>query len=316
MHLAIVTPAASGTRKGNRITANRWARLLRSLGHRVSVLTSYETGRFDGLIALHAVKSSLSVIRFHKSLPQSTVVVALTGTDVYGDLCASRAAMRSLEVANRLVVLQPLALQEIPRTHRRKASVVFQSVEPVALRAPRNKKNFRVVVVGHLRLVKDPFRAAMAARGLPASSRIEVVHFGAALSDAMRRRALQEQARNSRYRWMGDRPRAAVLRAMGASDLCVLSSKSEGGANAIGEAIVMGTPVVSSRIAGSIGLLGRGYPGYFPVGDTGALLKMLVRAEADRRFHDRLKLECSELKGLFDPKRERAALGALFSTRK
>ncbi len=319
MRIAIVTPAAIGTRKGNRITANRWARLLRSLGHRVSVLTTYETGkyetcRFDALVALHAMKSSRSVVRFRKACPQARIVVLLTGTDVYGDLGGSRAAMISLELADRLVMLQPLAIAEIPRKYRRKASVIYQSVEPVRLKATRQRRQFRIIVVGHLRPVKDPFRAAMAVRALPDSSRIEVLHYGAALSDGMRRRALQEQARNPRYRWMGDRSRSVVMRALVMGDLCVLSSRSEGGANAVGEAIVMGTPVVSARIAGSIGLLGRAYPGYFPVGDTKSLSKLLLRAEADRRFYDRLKAACDSLVPLFDPKRERAALCELFSS--
>ena len=49
-------------------------------------------------------------------------------------------------------------------------------------------------------------------------------------------------------------------------------------------------PVLSSRIPGSVGLLGTGYPGYFPVRDTDALVRLLVRAESDREFYGRLKL--------------------------
>ena len=37
------------------------------------------------------------------------------------------------------------------------------------------------------------------------------------------------------------------------------------------EAIACGVPTISTRIAGSVGLLGEDYPGYFPVGDTEAL---------------------------------------------
>jgi glycosyltransferase involved in cell wall biosynthesis len=220
--------------------------------------------------------------------------------------------MTALDVADRLVVLQPLALAELPRAHRQKATVILQSVEPISYQ-PTRRRTFRIVVVGHLRSVKDPFRTAMAVRKLPTSSRIEVLHFGAALSDSMRRRAVQEQARNSRYRWMGDRARSTVMRALGTGDLCALTSRSEGGANVVGEAIVMGTPVVSSRIAGSLGLLGLRYPGCFPVGNTAALTKLLLRSETDPLFYGRLRSACAQLAPMFDPERERNAFVRLFS---
>jgi glycosyltransferase involved in cell wall biosynthesis len=79
----------------------------------------------------------------------------------------------------------------------------------------------------------------------------------------------------------------------------------EGGANAVGEALVVGVPVVSSRISGSVGLLGEDYPGYFPTGDTQALAELLLRAETDGAFWDELRRRCEERRGLFEPARER-----------
>ena len=76
---------------------------------------------------------------------------------------------------------------------------------------------------------------------------------------------------NPRYLWRDDRPRADVRRLLGRARAMVLSSVSEGGANVISEAVAAGVPVLASRIDGSVGLLGRDYPGYFPVGDTAAL---------------------------------------------
>ena len=49
--------------------------------------------------------------------------------------------------------------------------------------------------MGHLRPVKDPFRTALAARLLPPSSRVRVLHLGAALSEEM---AEQARARGGR----------------------------------------------------------------------------------------------------------------------
>ena len=79
----------------------------------------------------------------------------------------------------------------------------------------------------------------------------------------------------------------------------------EGGANAVSEAITCSVPVISSRISGSIGLLGEDYPGYFPVGDTQALTDLLIRVETDAAFYDALKTWCERLKPIVDPDRER-----------
>jgi glycosyltransferase involved in cell wall biosynthesis len=67
----------------------------------------------------------------------------------------------------------------------------------------------------------------------------------------------------------------------------VLSSLSEGGANVMSEAVAARVPVLATRIDGSIGLLGRDYPAYFPVGDTEALARLLNRIETDAAFLER-----------------------------
>ena len=91
----------------------------------------------------------------------------------------------------------------------------------------------------------------------------------------------------------------------------VLTSRMEGGANVVSEAIAASVPVISTRISGSIGLLGKDYPGYFPVGDTHALADLLCGAEEDTKFYGRLKAQCDRLAPLFDPKRERQSWAKL-----
>jgi glycosyltransferase involved in cell wall biosynthesis len=166
---------------------------------------------------------------------------------------------------------------------------------------------FEVCVLGHLREVKDPFRAAAAARLLPPGSRVEVVQVGGALSEEMADQARAEAASNPRYRWVGEHPRWQAVRILARSRLLVLTSVMEGGANAVCEALACSVPVLSSRISGSIGLLGEDYPGYFPVWDTEALAKLMGRAERDLAFYARLKAWCKGLKPLVDPVRERGA---------
>jgi putative glycosyltransferase (TIGR04348 family) len=311
MRIRIVCPAPAGTLYGNRITALRWAKLLRQSGHRVSMQTGCEGAAADLLIALHAKRSAPAVLDFQARYPGSPVIVALTGTDLYRDIHRSRAAQRALEIAWRLVALQPLACEEIPPPLREKVRILYQSAAKTRGVPARPHLLFQVCVVGHLRDIKDPFRAAMAARRLPAASRIRVVHAGAAMTDRMARRAETEQQRNPRYRWLGEIPRGRVRRLIASSHVLVLSSRLEGGANVISEAAVDGTPVLASRVPGSIGLLGADYPGFYPFGDTGALRDLLLRAEASSAFYENLRSRCARLSPLFLPARERAGWRSL-----
>src|SRR5262249_30447876 len=166
---------------------------------------------------------------------------------------------------------------------------------------------FEVCVLAHLRAVKDPFRAARAARLLPAASRIRIVHLGAGLSPEMEQQAKQEMKENPRYRWLGDVPRARALRILARSRLLVQTSISEGGANVISEAIAASVPILASAIPGSIGILGADHPGYFPVGDEQALSDLLCRAETDAKFYEALKEHSRSLRPLVDPAREMAS---------
>ena len=306
MRIQIICPAAAGSRSGNRITAERWAHILRGLGHHVRITQQYNGEHSDLLIALHARRSAEAVLRFHAAHPEKPVVVALTGTDIYRDLRRSRRAQRALERADRLVALQPRGLDKIPAALRPKARVIYQSAEPMR-RRPRSARFFDVAVVGHLRQVKDPFRAARASRLLPPESRIRILHAGAELEPGMAARARAEQRRNPRYRWRGELSPAASRRLIAASHLLVLSSLMEGGANVISEAVRSGVPVLASRIEGNVGLLGAGYAGYFRAGDTRGLARLLWRSETDARFYARLKKHCARLEPRFHPARERAA---------
>ncbi len=308
MRIQLICPAPPGSLSGNRVTALRWARIFAALGHRVRISERYRSEPCDLLVALHARRSAEAVFAFRRRYPKRPIMVALTGTDLYRDLPRQRRPWRALALADRLVAFQPLAARALPARLRQKVRVIYQSVEPTLTRGrKRSRRFFDVCVLGHLRKVKDPFRAALAARRLPASSRIRILQAGTAMETGMARRARAEARRNPRYRWLGGLPRKRARRLLAASRLLVLSSRMEGGANVISEAIVDGVPVLASRIAGSVGLLGAGYPGTFAVGDTAALARLLARAERDPRFYRRLKTWCARLRARFQPARERAA---------
>src|SRR6266571_2396466 len=129
MRIGIITPAPARSHFGNRITALRWAKILKRLGHRVSISQQYDNEPFDLLIALHARRSYPSINRFRRQHRDSPIIVALTGTDVYRDIHTTRRAQQSLQLADRIVVLQPRALRELDSSAKRKARVIYQSVE-------------------------------------------------------------------------------------------------------------------------------------------------------------------------------------------
>ena len=91
----------------------------------------------------------------------------------------------------------------------------------------------------------------------------------------------------------------------------VISSRMEGGANVICEAVTADAPVIASDIPGNIGMLGEDYAGYYPCGDELALASLLWRAESEADFYRQLGAQCVTRRELFMPERERAALELL-----
>jgi putative glycosyltransferase (TIGR04348 family) len=310
MKIALVTPARPVAHSGNRNTAERWAQLLRALGHRVKVQTRWNGKPADVMIALHARRSHESIADFAGAFPERPLVLMLTGTDLYNDIRSDAAARRSLRLATRLVVLQKEGLAELTPAPRRKTRVIYQSTRPVTRGKPL-KSCFEVCISGHLREVKDPFRLAAALQYLPAQSRIRAVQLGGAMSAEMAREARRWMHREPRYRWLGELAHGAALRRLARARLMVISSRMEGGANVVTEALAAGVPIVASRIPGNIGMLGRDYAGYYPLGDERALARLLARAETDAEFYRRLKRQCAARRHLTRAARELQALREL-----
>ena len=310
MKIILITPAAAHSRNGNRNTAQRWASMLRQLGHRVAVQVSWDGSAADLMIALHARRSHDSIRRFAATFPGRPLVVVLTGTDLYRDIGTDADAQESLRLATRLVVLQDMGLRELAPRLRAKTSVIYQSAQPVAPQQPARKR-FEACVIGHLREEKDPFRTALALRLLPASSRIRVTHLGRALSAALAERADELMQELPRYRWLGDVPHWEVRKRLARAHLMVISSRMEGGANVICEALAAGVPVVASWVPGNIGMLGEDYAGYYPVEDEAALARLLSRAEQEPEFYALLRQQCAARRALVLPQAERSGLEKL-----
>jgi len=241
--------------------------------------------------------------------PGAPLVVTLTGTDLYRDLPASAEARASLAAADRIIVLQDAALDELEPALREKTRVVYQSAAPRVAHKPP-KRPFRIVVVAHLRSEKDPLRAAAALARLP-NEEIELVQIGEALDERFAHEARHVAAHEPRFRWLGGATHARALAWMAKSHLLVVSSVMEGGANVIAEAARIGTPVLASRVSGNIGMLGRDYPGFYALADDAALAELIRRAVHEGAFYRQLKNALRARRPLFAPAAERRALASV-----
>ncbi len=310
MNIVIITPSTASVLGGNLNTAQRWGHFLKHYGHHVKVQTEWDGGPADLLIALHARKSHDSIKRFVRFMPHAPLVVCLTGTDLYRDIRTDASAQESLRLATRIIVLQEMALHELSAGAREKALVIYQSAKLIKPAAPL-KNQFEISVIGHLREEKDPFRCAMALSYLPQSSRIRICHMGRTMSVEMERQAQKWMAREPRYRWIGEIPHWQVSKRLARSRAMVISSRMEGGANVISEALAAHVPVIASHIPGNIGMLGENYNGYYAVEDERNLAMLLQRLETDRGFCAALKKQCAARLPLVHEKREAASLGKL-----
>ncbi|HET7730209.1 MAG TPA: selenoneine biosynthesis selenosugar synthase SenB [Usitatibacter sp.] len=307
--VCIVTPGTRTANNGNWRTAARWAGMLR--GHvKVIVQSRWDGAACDAMIALHARRSADSIAAYRAAGAGAPLAVMLTGTDLYRDLPGSAEASRSLDLADRIVVLQEDAQRLLPDRWRGKSRVVYQSARPLPP-AAKDGESLRCVVVGHLREEKDPGTLFRAVRQLPPGLPISVRHIGAPLDEDLAQQARALEAIEPRYRYAGPLAHGLVRSAIKAVHLLVHPSIMEGGANVIVEAITSGTAVLASRVSGNVGMLGESYPGYFPVGDASALARRLVQAWEDPSYRAQLDHACALRRPLFAPEAESRAVRGL-----
>jgi putative glycosyltransferase (TIGR04348 family) len=273
----------------------------------------------DIMIALHARRSADSVQAWTNSrLAQQraqNLIVVLTGTDLYRDLQTYPAAQATLDLASKIIVLQELAPLGLRTDWQVKTRVIFQST-PSAPTLIKPTSHLRAVMVGHLRDEKSPQTLLAAARLLAqAEATIYIDHIGAALDEALGEAAQATALVCPRYRWLDALPHAQTLRSIARAHVLVHSSKIEGGAHVIMEAVCAGTPVLASRIDGNVGMLGSDYAGYFELGDAQGLADLLLRCQASLAcpdgFLQQLQSQIAARAPLFSPERESSQLLAL-----
>jgi putative glycosyltransferase (TIGR04348 family) len=315
--VVIVSPALADANNGNWRTARRWQELLADT-HSVRITQAWPdaaSAQDERMLALHARRSAAPIAAWAQAHPGRGLAVVLTGTDLYQDIQTDPAAQRSLELAQRLVVLQECGPDALPAWLRAKTRVIYQST-PALPPLPKAGTELTAVMVGHLRQVKTPQTLFAAARLLCQRSDIRIRHIGdgagePALADEAR--ATQRECAN--YQWLGALPHAQALEEIRRADVLVHTSALEGGAHVILEAVRCGTPVLASRVPGNVGMLGRDYDGYFPHGDAGVLAQLLQACRAGQLAQDpaahlpaRLAAQCALRAPLFDAAAERSAL--------
>jgi len=305
----IVTPYLANTNNGNWRTAKRWADLL-SGKCRTALSVAWNGEPCDCLIALHARRSATSVTAWSGAGKPMPLVLCLTGTDLYADVGHEQAADQSLELADRLVVLQEDALRHIPVRHRGKTQVIHQSsrmLKPAA----KPTGQLDCVMAGHIRPEKDPITALNALKHLPSLLPVRLQHIGAALDATLAEQLAAAAQDEPRYHWSGALPHGLTRAAIKRAHLLIHPSTMEGGANVIVEALTAGTSVLASEMSGNVGMLGKTYPGYFPIGDAAALAALMQKYLDDANFRARLANACQARAGLFNPAEERRRLEAL-----
>ena len=304
MRILLITPAAVHSRNGNRTTAIRWRKIFQLLGHDVTVAQQYQNESADVMIAIHAWRSADAIEQFSAARPNCPLIVVLSGTDAYRFIHSHpETTLQSIQIADRLVGLHSKISQAIPEKYRNKVHVIYQSAEFTTCKK-HNTEAFKVCVAGHLRTEKDPLRPAYATRALPKNSNIEIHHYGKAHSYEWAKQARFEEARNPRYQWHGEISQALLKNEMCGSQLLVLPSIMEGGANIISEALAVSLPIVASKIDGNVGLLGEDYPGYFKTGSSEDLRKLLLQAETNQDYYRKLTDACIKRRHLFSPEKE------------
>lgn len=313
--IVIVCPAGAEANNGNWRTARRWQTLLRGQAQ-VRIVQHWPdalAARDELMLALHARKSAPAAQAWHAQRGAGGLGVVLTGTDLYPDITRDALALRTLDLADGLLVLQPQALLALPQAARARAQVVLQSC-PARETLSKTTQRLRVLMVGHLREEKNPAMLWRAVQALSPQAGVLVEHIGQALSPAMAQAAQAVAERCPHYRWLGARTHGQTLQRIQRAHLLVHTSRSEGGAIVLSEALRCGTPVLATRIDGNVGVLGSDYAGFVAPDDDAALAQLLLRCRQEQRSPQGAGLlqhwqqQCAARAPLFAPERERAAL--------
>ncbi len=290
MKVIVTTPYGRDSLQGNTVTALRVISILEEAGVDAMMLCrGEEMQRADVIIALHARKSSHYLADFMELNPEGKVIVYLTGTDLYDDVPSGcLICMKSMELADGLVVSQGASLGSVPEGFLAKSAVVRKSIHlPEGLIGGCDTEPDLFLFVGHMRAVKQPFMGVEALQLLDDSVRFMLL--GKEVDPGLGKLAEGWQVRDPRFKWLGGLGYVETLGWMKRSVVTVNTSLMEGGSNSVGESIVLGVPVLATRIEGNVGMLGEDYAGYFDVDDEQGLSDLMYKVLNDPSYLEMLR---------------------------
>ena len=292
MKVLVTTPYEKNSLQGNTVTAKRVVSILLESGIDAAVLSKDEkVVCADVLIALHARKSAHFIDDFLAMNLTGKVIVYLTGTDLYSDIPnGCEICEKSMELADALVVSQNSSLASVPEKYRSKTVVVHKSIDlPDAVRDDVGTESKLFTVIGHIRAVKQPFMAVESLQLLDRSVSLRLALLGKEVDSGSGEICMKWQEQDPRFQWLGGVEYVETLQWMQRSVATINTSLAEGGANSVGESIVLGVPVIASRIEGNIGMLGDDYAGYFSAESNQELADLMHRVIHDANFLEKLR---------------------------
>ncbi|HKZ07498.1 MAG TPA: glycosyltransferase [Methylomirabilota bacterium] len=277
--VALLSPVPLDSPRGNAVTVARIAGGLRARGLDVGVWEADAPGLRDALVteppvlihAFHAHRTgplALAVARA-AAIP---LVVTLTGTDVSQDLRAGASRAAVLEVLNAaaaVVAFHGSVATEVEAAApalRGRVRIVPQSAQLPAddgAAAPAITGEPCILFPAGIRPVKRPLLPLGPLDGVQrAHPGLRLWYAGPALDADEARRLEAALAGRLWARYLGALPHAAMPALLGAADIVLNCSLSEGGmANSVIEALSLGRAVLASDIPGNRSLIEHGVTG-------------------------------------------------------
>jgi len=303
--VAVLTPFAAPSVRGNAITVERIVRGLRDRGVELRVwdlsvvpeaAVEHQVGQFapDLVHAFHAFRTGPPALRLARRA-EVPLLVTITGTDVNEDLFEADSApvvRRVLEGAAAISVFDEsmarVIVEALPETAVRLVvipqSVVFEAASghwPLAATLQRSPGPIILFPAGIRKVKRPALPIEPLERLLPEYPTLELIYVGPILDPSEGEELLAMLAARPWARHLGAVPHNRMPALLELADVVLNCSVSEGGmANSVLEALALGRAVLASDIPGNRSLVEDGITGF--LFDTPEAMV----AKADRLLRD------------------------------